>query len=355
LKTTIQTPICLLLSLALLLSCQPKNKNGQITHLLNDYHEKGEFNGAILIAEKGNIIYDTAIGFANLDTKEPLTTESVFYLASLSKQFTAMGIMQLAKQHQLSYDDTITRYFPQLPAYAKSITIRHLLNHSSGIKDYFETDSLIKPGLTNKQVLQWLTTQQASNFPAGEKYSYSNTGYVLLAMIIEKVTAQPLPAWMQDHIFRPLHMTHTLVFDSSTPPVPNRAIGLNKEGKPDDYNILTTGDGGLFSTTHDLLLWDQALYHDTLFSRVVQQAYTRPQLSYGHFSNYGFGWSLVRKEHERAAFHTGSLNGYRALIWRNLTKQQTLIILTNKNDTLRMKPLGNQILDILDSSKLRMR
>jgi CubicO group peptidase (beta-lactamase class C family) len=331
------------------------SKHDQLAYVIKSAHEKGEFNGAILVAQRGNIIYDTAIGLANPDTKAPLTNQSAFYLASLSKQFTAMGIMLLHKQHLLSYDDSIAMYFPQLPAYAKTITIRHLLNHTSGLKDYFESDSLVKPGLSNQQVLQWLSSQPAPAIAPGTEFAYSNTGYVLLALIIEKITQKPFSAWMQETIFSPLHMTRTLVFDTATPAIPDRAIGFNKAGKTDDYNILTAGDGGIFSTTHDLFLWDQALYHDTTFSRVVYQAYAHPSLSFGHFSNYGFGWKMRgARDKERVVFHTGQLNGYQALIWRNQKLQQTIILLSNQGDALQMKPLANQVMDILDSSKVRM-
>jgi CubicO group peptidase (beta-lactamase class C family) len=331
------------------------SKHDQIAYVVKNARQEGEFNGAILVAQRGNIIFDTAIGLANPVTKAPLTSQSAFYIASLSKQFTAMGIMLLHKQHLLSYDDSIAMYFPQLPAYAKTITIRHLLNHTSGLKDYFESDSLVKPRLSNQQVLQWLSSQQQLRFAPGTEFAYSNTGYVLLALIIEKVTAKPLSAWMQETIFGPLQMTRTIVYDTTMPPMPDRAIGLNKEGQPDDYSILTTGDGGIFSTTHDLFLWDQALYHDTSFSRVVQQAFTHPSLSFGHFSNYGFGWKLGGlRDRERVVYHTGELNGYQALIWRNQKLQQTIILLSNQGSVLQMRPLANLVLDILDSSKARM-
>ena len=335
-------------------ACTTRSRHNQISNVLENYYDDGAFNGCILVAERGSILIDTAMGMANFDTKKALTTTSSFYLASLSKQFTAMGIMLLEQQRKLSYEDPISKYVTPLPPFAQSISIRNLLNHTSGIPDYFESDTLVKPGLSNAQVLSWLNQQKGLDFKPGSKFFYSNTGYLLLSEIIKRVSQKSYPQFMKQMIFDPLQMQHTSVFDSTTPPIQNRAIGFNKNKDIDDYHILTTGDGGIFSTTHDLFKWDQALYNDTLLSpTALADAFRKPKLSNGNFSDYGFGWDIKEDESGRAVFHTGELNGYQTFIYRDIGKHNTIILLSNQGTALQMWPIANEILSILSKPHLQ--
>ena len=350
-----QTKYALLPSLLLIVcffSCQQQDKHRQIDAVIKDFHTQGAFNGAILVAQNGTIVYDTVIGLADFTTKKDLQPDSPFYLASISKQFTAMGIMLLAQKQLLNYDDPVSKYLPELPEYAKSITIRNLLNHTSGLKDYFESPGLIKPGLTNQQVFHWLQNEKKLNFAPGEKYEYSNTGYLLLSLIIEKVSSKPFALFMKESIFDPLKMEHTQVFEANTTAIKNRAAGFDKNSKPDDYNILTTGDGGIFATTHDLFIWDQALSSNRLLKdTVLEEAFTKPRLNNGTYSDYGFGWNIIEDDTKKVVFHTGGLNGYRTMIWRDLDKKITIILLTNNGDALQMWPVTNAVLAIMGGKK----
>ncbi|WP_306353031.1 serine hydrolase domain-containing protein [Flavobacterium sp. '19STA2R22 D10 B1'] len=345
---TIKIVISVLLISSGLFSCKSGSEHDRIDTVMKKFNKEGGFNGAVLVAEKGKIIYDTAIGYADVRTHSLLDKNSTFYLASLSKQFTAMGIMLLKKQKKIAYDDAIVKYFPQLPSYAKRITIRNLLNHTSGLKDYLEDEVQIIHGFSNTEVLNWLMNQKKLDFNPGEKYEYSNTGYVLLSLIIEKVSEKPFAVFMDQTIFKPLQMTHTKVIDTPTLDNDNRAIGFTKKGELDDYAIRTTGDGGIFSTAEDMFLWDQALYENKLIEeKRLQEAFTKPKLNNGKLSEYGFGWLIVDDNENKVVFHTGELNGYQTVIWRDLKREITIIMLTNMGTSFEMWPATNSILKIL--------
>ncbi len=338
----------LFLTLVSLSACHIKDRKERIGELMTELYRKGDFNGTILVAEKGNIIYDTAFGFGNFTTREPLNDSSSFYLASVSKQFTAMAIMILKEQNKLSYNDTLTKYFPEFPAYANKITIRHLLTHTSGLADYLSMDNLYKPGLNNEEVLNTLVTQKKLNFYPGDRFSYSNSGYVILAMIVERVSGKPFNVFMKEYIFDPLGMKNTLVFDKSKPAIRNRAVGFNKNGDLDDYEILTAGDGGLYSTTHDLFLWDQSLYHNKLVdSSTLAEAFHETKLNNGSLSNYGFGWVIARDAKNKIVSHNGGMNGYRTMIYRDMKNRNSIIMLTNKGDAANVESITRRILLIL--------
>ncbi len=336
-----------ILMLISLNACYIKDKRERIGSLMTELYEDGDFNGTILVTEKGQIYYDTAFGFGNFITKEPLTVSSSFYVASVSKQFTAMAIMILKEQNKLSYNDTLTKYFPEFPSYANKITIKHLLTHTSGLINYFKID-LYKPGLTNEDVLNALIKQKALDFYPGNEFSYSNSGYIMLAMIVEKVSGKPFHVFMKESIFDPLGMKNTLVFDKSRPVIKNRAVGFNKKGDLDDYEILTAGDGGIYSTTHDLFLWDQSLYHNVLVdSATLSEAFRETKLNDGSLSNYGFGWVIAENKKNNIVYHNGGLNGYRTSIYRDMNNQSCIILLTNKGDASKVESVTRKILEIL--------
>ena len=225
----------------------------KLDSIINNCYQNGEFNGTILVSRNKKVVYRKAFGYANFETKENLIPESVFYLASVSKQFTAMAIMILNERNQLTYNDKLSKYFPEFPSYANVVTIKHLLTHTSGIPDHFGLNSY-KPDLTNQDVLEILIEQKSLEFKLGDRFEYSNSGYILLAMITEKVSGIPFHEFMKENVFDPLGMTNTLVYDESKPLISNRAIGYSINGTLNDYNILTTGAGGIFSTIDDMHL-----------------------------------------------------------------------------------------------------
>lgn len=310
-----------------------QRKVERIDQLMNVLYENWMFNGCVLVIENGEPIYKEAFGLSDKENKNELTIDSAFYLASVSKQFTAMSIMLLENQGKLSFEDSLSKHFPQFPEYADDINIDNLLTHTSGIPDHFRLGAY-KADLTNAQVLELLLEQREPNFKPGEKYEYSNGNYVLLSLITEKVSGEPFHSFLSKKIFEPLEMNRTLVFDESKPHIENRAIGYNRGGGLDDYEILTTGDGGIFSTVEDLAKWDRALYTDDLIPQdKLQKAFTPKVKNDGKETEYGYGWAIRRNESANRVYHGGGLSGFRTYIERDLDSKNTIIVLSNHSNS----------------------
>ncbi|WP_422104610.1 serine hydrolase [Winogradskyella sp.] len=321
-------------------------KRDAIDKLMQHSYDYDIFNGTILVTQDGKEIYANALGYADKNNKRKLNTTTMVYLASVSKQFTTMAVMLLKEQNKLSYDDPLSQYFPEFPEYANTVTIRHLMTHTSGIPDHYRLGAY-KPGLTNKDVYN-LLVKQPLDFEPGERFSYSNGGYVLLAMIVAKVADQPFHEFMKAHIFEPLGMKNTLVYDESNPTIKDRAVGYNAEGDLDDYTIFTTGAGGMFSTIHDLHLWDQALYTETLVSKAtLNEAFTPAKLNNGDYTQYGFGWGIDEQDGKKSVQHSGGLAGYRTFLRRNLYDNSGYIILTNHGNQSNLTPIRRALDAIL--------
>ncbi|WPO92921.1 serine hydrolase domain-containing protein [Chryseobacterium sp. HR92] len=308
--------------------------------IVNEYYRKGEFSGSVLIVKNGRVVCDTALGFRNIEKGLQSDKNTSFYIASLSKSFTAAAIIILEQKGLLRLDDKASQFI-ELPEYAKNITIRQLLHHTSGIRDYENLFS--KKGLTNQEVIEWLFSLKNLDFEPDSRFKYSNSGYIILSQIIEKVSRKSYGALINEQIITPLKMPHTYVYESSTT-IQNKALGYNEQKKPDDYSILTTGDGGIYSTPGDLYKFDQALRNYTLISKEnTVLMYTPAKLSGGQISNYGFAWFTENEKGGKTAMHTGGLNGFKALFWRDLQHNSCIIALTNQGETF---PLGNFLNDI---------
>lgn len=310
--------------------------------------EKKMFNGNVLIAVGGKKIFSRSVGMANLKTGEPLTETSTFELASVSKQFTAAGIMRLTEQKKLTLDQDVQTILPDLPY--KGITIRMLLNHTSGLPDYMELfgehwDST--KIATNKDLVPMLKKYHPDTlFSPGAKWEYSNTGYALLAQIIAQVSGQSFGDYLQQEIFKPLHMNHTFVYSRRLTPrnIPGYAFGyvqdddkkniLPDDASPNNYTYFldgVQGDGGVNTTTGDLLLWDNAVYHKALLSpESWKQSLTSVTPKDGKPADYGFGW-MVRETPKsgKIAMHSGSWPGYTTFNIIYLTKNIFVVYLSN--------------------------
>src|SRR5262245_52760424 len=237
---------------------------------------------ALLVIDHGERVYSKCYGLADLETERPITADTSFYLASICKQFTAMAIMLLAEQGKLGFDDRLLAYFPRFPSWGAEITLRHILHHTSGLPAYFllfkphNGDELIVArdmiGVTNEAVLERVMDLAGPEFPVGAQYAYSSTGYTLLALIVAIVSGQSFADFLKANVFGPLGMKHTIVYDASRPVRHQLAQGYWEEkGQFErwDYPLLTTGDGGLFSTLDDLFLWDQALNTERLVPKAA--------------------------------------------------------------------------------------
>jgi CubicO group peptidase (beta-lactamase class C family) len=329
-------------------------KNTLIDSLMTFCNENGMFNGTILVSENGTITYKNALGMADKDNSAPLTTDTHFYLASVSKQFTTMAVMILKEQGALTYEDKLSDFFPEFPAYAEDITLRHMMNHTSGIPDHYGLNAY-KKGLTNDDVFELLVQQEKLDFNPGDRYSYSNGGYVLLSMIVEKVSGMPFHDFMNQHIFDPLQMSHTLVYDKSGPTVKNRAVGFNSMDVKDDYEIFTTGAGGMYSCIDDLFKWDQALYTEKLVSKeTLNEAFSPVILNNGETSNYGFGWGLNRSDGKLVVGHSGGMNGFRTFLRRYVDDGTAYVLLTNNGDGVAMGQINQGLDHILKGKEFNL-
>lgn len=323
-----------------------QNKAAELDKLMNQAHINGVFNGSVLVAENGKVIYRKAFGYANKETKQLLKPEFCFDLASVSKQFTAMGIMILKERNKLSYDDKITKYFPEFPAYGKDITVRNLLNNTSGMPKY--EPFITKDNYTNAEILKIIEEREALDANIGDRYVYNNAGYVMLGLIVEKVSKMSLAEFLKENIFQPLKMKNTLVGDTPKIDLKNRALGYSVIGDLDDFEVGHTGSGSMFSNVDDLFLWDQALYTEKLVSKkTIEEAFTPVVLNDGSLSNYGFGWFLTPEK--KAVNHSGSDFGYRNFIMRDLDKQNTYIWLTNAGNAIPKDKMNVAIENILAS------
>jgi len=320
-----------------------------IDSIMTSIVDTAKFNGNILVARGGKVVYQKSFGMADFYTKAELNDSSLFELASVSKQFTAMGIMMLKEQGRLAYEDDVKRYIPELPY--EGMTIRHFLTHTSGIPAYEENfegwDS--NAIAFNEDMINLLAKKKPSVlFTPGEKWEYSNTAYAMLATIIERVTKKSYADFLQENIFTPLNMKRTRVFNtrrSTKEVIPNYAFGfvysdsLKKYVLPDSLPSLhyvytldgIVGDGTVNSTTTDLLVWDQALYTEKLVKQTtLQDAYTPVKLKNDSTFNYGFGWGIEKDSIlGKTVQHSGGWPGYVTYIKRYLEKNYCIILLTN--------------------------
>jgi len=324
----------------------------------------GDPGAAVLVVKDSRTVFEHGYGVTDLRTHHPIDASTNFRLASVTKQFTAMAIMLLAHDGKLHYDDPLTGIFPEFPSYGKNITIRNLLNHTSGLPDY---EDLMSPQpanlpevkqITDAEVLALLEKQTSGRFAPGSRWAYSNSGYVVLGLIVQKASGEPFPQFLHDRIFGPLHMDHTLAYVKGTNEVSDRAFGHTKiSGKWQQTNqsptSATLGDGGVYSSSHDLFKWDEALRNHTLLTEAEMQpaltpikvASAPPEEPDGRRAEYGFGWFLnPYKDHARM-WHYGETIGFRTSIQRFPNNGLTVIVLGNRAD-LNAIGLALQVSDL---------
>lgn len=327
--------------------------SGQIDAVFSSLKSANAPGAAVLVVHNGRPVFSRGYGVTDLRTKQAITPETNFRLASFTKQFTAACIMLLVKDGKLRYDDHLTDIFPEFPAYGKSITIRNLLNHTSGLPDY--EDLLMKqypntpedkiPQILDAGVLKLLEQQTAGEFSPGAKWEYSNSGYATLAMIVEKVSGEPFGRFLQERVFVPLQMNHTLAYEKGKNEVPHRAYGHTKEKdgwRETDQSPTSAvlGDGGIYSSVDDLEKWDRALREHTLLTRSEMKPALTPvqptggpaKSESGENVSYGFGWFLDPYKGHRRMFHNGETVGFLTTIQRFPDDRLTVIVLANRAD-----------------------
>ena len=321
---------------------------------------------AVLVRQNGRTIFERGYGVRDLRTRAQIDPATNFRLASCTKQFTAMSIMLLIHDGKLSYGTPLTGVFPNFPAYGKSITIRNLLNHTSGLLDYEDLMPQPPPNtppdkqaqISDAEVLALLEKQTTTKFPPGSKWAYSNSGYVLLGEIVAKISGEPFPQFLHNRIFAPLGMNHTIAFVKGKTALPNRAFGYSKSaagwGETDqDSTSATLGDGGVYSSLNDLRKWDDALARHTLLSaKEMQPALTPVVVLNGgpvgpdnEPAAYGFGWFLNSYKGHPRMWHYGETIGFRSSIQRFTRDRLTIIVLCNRSD-LNPGALGQRVADL---------
>lgn len=315
-----------------------KSENNYEFCEMEEYLSKydGDRPGVALIAKMGDeIIYRKNVGLANLEYNIPITSNTVFNLASISKPITAMAIMILMEDKKLDYDNEITEYFPELSHYCKGVTIRHLLSHTSGITNYYrilDRLGMTDIHLTNEQCYELLKKEEKLLFKPGERWNYSNSNYVLLAKLIEIVSNTSLDIFLHENIFKPLGMSNAMVFNERQPIVKNRAYGYGcKEGYffCDYIGPFTTGDGCVFASVEDLVAFEQALYTEKLVSKdTIKEAFTP-----GIDNEFGLGWETWKSTPElQQIHHSGEDHGTKGLFVTYPQHRLTIIMLANFNE-----------------------
>jgi len=336
-----------------------KEKISGIDSFLTRHQKRYNFQGNILVGHKGHIIYKQAFGYANPKTKTKLDENSVFQLASVTKQFTATAIMLLQQKGYLSYNDTVQKYISDFPY--EGITIEMLLNHTSGLPNYMwllenrwnenripDNDDVLK--LLNKHKLNLY-------FTPGTRFNYSNTGYVVLASIIEKVSGIAYGEFLDEYIFSPLEMENSFVYNPANPETTEKKVsGYRTWGRsyrtiPNTINDGAVGDKGVYSTVNDLYKWDQALYGNELLTKEnKEKAFEPVTLRNGYQYPYGFGFRLKEIDSSKVVYHYGKWNGFRTGLIRFIEDSTTVVILNHTNRPGNSKITRN-IEDILNAER----
>ena len=316
------------------LSKQLQKKHLTLDSIFTSDYKQGIFNGCVAVLYNDTTIYQKAMGFENIKNKKNLCNESAFQLASVSKMFTAVAVLKLKEQNKLSVKDKIDKYFPDFPY--KNITIENLLSHTSGLPNYLyfyyhlpKADSVI---LTNQRVLDLLTQYKpAAYFKPGRRFQYNNTNYVLLALLVEKLSGQSFQAFIKQNIFDVCGMDNTFFFSVSDS-LKNQAFSFDYRKRPigtDEFDYVV-GDKGVCSTTQDMLLFSKNLFEGKIITSINEAM--KPHARTGNGRYYGYGFRINPNGGDTIVFHNGWWHGYRSAFQYRKSDKTTLIILSNRLD-----------------------
>lgn len=328
-------PLCLLAFSTVAMAGADTPADAGIDGLMQRYD--GRFPGAaVLVLKDGHPVFRRGYGLAVVEDGTPVSPQSNFRLASVSKQFTAAAILLLAEDGKLCIDDPVKQWLPSLPAVADTVTLRQLLSHTSGLLDY---EDLMDPADTRQvhdsDVLQLLEKENRSYFAPGSAYRYSNSGYALLALVVGKASGSDFASFLRQRIFLPLGMNSTFAHQDGVDDVPHRAYGyswIDGHWQRTDQSTTSAvlGDGGIYSSIDDLAKWDAALYDQRLLRRESLQLAFSPATKTDEpdVPHYGFGWRI----NGDALWHSGESIGFRNVIVRYPKQKLTVVVLSNRND-----------------------
>ena len=337
----------------------------EIAAILSAATKPDEPGLAAVVKKDGQVIFEQGYGVRKLGTAEKIDAETNFRLASVTKEFTAMAIMLLVKDGKIRYDERLTEIFPEFPAYGKNITVRNLLTHTGGLPDYEELmDREEKTNgprwsaehqIQDDEVLALLERQSEGQFAPGTSWTYSNSGYVVLGLIVAKASGMPYRDFLQQRIFDPAGMKHSVVYQKGKNEISQRANGTSKDARKlvetdQSSTSATLGDGGVYSNLHDMAKWDEALQKHTLLSEAEMAPALTPakladgsethwprkrddnNLAPGKPVSYGFGWFLDPLNGHPRMWHAGGTMGFRTVIQRFTKDGLTIVILCNRAD-----------------------
>jgi CubicO group peptidase (beta-lactamase class C family) len=325
-----------------LLKYDPSKGDKKIDEFMQHLHKVSGFNGNVLVAKKGKIIYEGSFGWANHLTRDSLTLASQFELASVTKTMTGTAIMQLWEKGKIKLDQNVKEFFPDFPY--DGVTIRLLLTHRSGMMNYvYFVDNIYrsqhlnqKKGLTNQEAMALIAKYKPARFnKPNASFLYNNSNFMVLGAIIEKVTGMSYADYMKENVFKPAGMTHTAVYSKAVyDKIPVDVVGHDRNSWK--YSVAQNfldgpvGDKGIYSTVADLYVFDQALKAGKLIKPATQDsAYTahNPMIR-GHFS-YGYGWRIFESPGQRVIYHTGWWHGFRHIFLRDMKNDVTIVLLGN--------------------------
>ena len=363
-KETPMKKYFLLLSLCTysLLSFGQIKENKAIDSLFIKWDQQNVPGGAIGIIKDGKLIYAKEYGIADLEHNIKITPSSVFNICAESQQFVAFSLLLLEEQGKLNLDDTVQKHLPDFPEYNAPLTIRHFIHHTSGIRHYRPLVELKGRSLLDNveadEVYALIKHQKALNFLPGKKFAWSNSGYFLLAKIIEKVSGQSLREFTKEHIFDPLGMKNTLFYDDNTDLIKNKVFSYNKKSAEDGFdNVMNRtnliGAGGIYSTIEDLFLWDQNFYNNKLGKggqKIITNMYKEGRLNNGESSGHAYGLISNNYKGLKTFENGGSFAGYQSEILRFPDENFSVIILANRDDA-NLWTMSHQLADVLLKDK----
>ena len=314
-------------------------KEKSIDDILSAYQSSDNPGASVLVFKDDKIVFKKGYGVSNVSTKEAINPNTNFRLASVTKQFTAMSILLLVQKGRLKLEDPLKKYFPSFPAYGKDIKIKHLLTHTSGLMDY---EDLIPPTqvmqLHDTNCLQLMYKANGLYFTPGAQYKYSNTGYAILALVVEKISGQDYGVFLKENIFKPLKMKYSVAFEEGKSTIPNRAFGYSMDNGSwveTDQSLTSAvlGDGGIYTNTIEMTQWIKALWDYKLLGSEMQiQSWTRKKLNNGAPIEYGYGWHVEDYKNITHPHHGGSSIGFRNQLLLFPEQKLMVILLTNRNE-----------------------
>jgi CubicO group peptidase (beta-lactamase class C family) len=313
---------------------QRKTYSAALLRIYDSILGKRGFNGGIIVAKNGQILLEDYQGYANLQTKDTITPNTPFHVASVSKTFTGMVILKLWQEQKLQLEDSIQKFFPAFPYHG--ITVRMLLNHRSGLPNYvyfMPADTAWKRRIaTNQDMLQFMIDKKPALYSLPDRgFHYCNTNFAMLALIAEKVTGQPFPEYMQTNVFTPLGMKNTFIFSIKDTADYKPSYLWNNAPIALEPMDCIYGDKNVYSTPRDMLLWDDALYSNKFISQSTFQEAIKPtSFEKPGTHNYGLGWRLVEMPNNKIVYHNGWWHGNNACFTRLIRDTATIIILGNK-------------------------